>query len=86
MSQKFRTALEAREVANVVLKQLKECRYNPDLHTYFRNVEKMISTLSSLEVQARQTHKYHKVDAYIVQIEQALDYLEKMIIISKLTD
>lgn len=86
MSQKFRTALEAREVANVVLKQLKECRYNPDLMLYFRNIEKMISNLSLLEVQARQTHKYHKVDAYISEVEQALDYLEKMIIISKLTD
>lgn len=86
MSQKFRTALEAHKVANVVYKQLKECRYNSDLMLYFRNIEKMISTLSTLEVQARQTHKYHKVDAYIIEVEQAIDYLEKMILISRLTD
>jgi len=86
MSQKFRTALEAHEVANVVYKQLKECRYNADLMLYFRNIEKMISNLSALEVQARQTHKYHKVDAYIIEVEQAIDYLEKMILISRLTD
>ena len=86
MTQKFRTAIEARNVADVVLKQLRECRYNPDLMLYFRNIEKMIGNLSALEVQARQSHKYHKVEDYIKEIEQAFDYLEKMILISKLTE
>ena len=86
MSTRFNTALEARKVADVVYKQLKECRFNPELMLYFRNVEKMIGNLSALEVQARQTHKYSKVDQYIIQVDQAIDYLEKMIIISKLTD
>jgi hypothetical protein len=86
MSQRFQTALEAHEVITVVYKQLKECRFNPELMLYYRNIEKMVSNLSSLEVQARQSHKYHKVDAYIAEIEQAIDYLEKMIIISRLTD
>ncbi len=86
MSARFNTALEAHDIMNVVFKQLKECRFNPELHLYYRNIEKMITTLSTLEVQARQTHKYHKVEAYVIEIEKAIDYLEKMIIISKLTD
>jgi len=86
MSTRFNTALEAREVADVVYKQLKECRFNPELLLYFRNIEKMIGNLSALEVQARQTHKYNKVDQYVIEVDKAIDYLEKMIIISKLTD
>ena len=83
---RFNTALEAREVVDTVYKQLKECRFNPELHLYFRNIEKMISNLSALEVKARQSHKYQHVDAYLLEVESAIDYLEKLIIISKLTD
>ncbi len=82
---RFHTALEARAVAHDVLQQLRDCGSHPDLMRYYRNIDKMISELGSLEVQARQTRKYKRVEAQIPKIEEALDYLEKMILIYKLT-
>jgi len=85
MTTRFQTALEARAIAHDVLQQLRECGSHPDLMRYYRNVDKMISELGALEVQARQTHNYRRVKDYIPKIEEALDYLEKMILIYKIT-
>lgn len=85
MTTRFQTAIEARAISAEILKQLRETPYNRDLMRYFRNVEDMISKLGSLEVHARQTRNFRKVNKYIVEVEQAIDYLEKMILIAKIS-
>ena len=86
MSERFNNSLEVRDIIVDLRRQLKRSRYNPDLHKLLNNLGEMNSHLSRLEVEARQTHKDHKVVAYKQQISQSIDYLEKMILILKLMD
>jgi hypothetical protein len=86
MSERFNNSLEVRDIIVDLRRQLKRSRYNPDLHKLLNNLGEMNSQLSRLEVEARQTHKDHKVVAYKQQISQSIDYLEKMILILKLMD
>lgn len=86
MSERFNNSLEVRDIIVDLRRQLKRSRYNSDLHKLCNNLGEMNSQLSRLEVEARQTHKDHKVVAYKQQIAQSIDYLEKMILILKLMD
>ena len=82
----FADALAARKIVDGLMRQLKTSRYNPDLHLMHHNLEKMVSELSILEVSARQNHSYVKVDEYKEKLAKSIDYLEKMILMLKLTD
>lgn len=86
MKRRFETALEARRVVDDLRLQLATISFNKDLFKYLRNIEKMISTLSSAEVRARQSHKFSLVDEPRENLANAIDYLEKMIIIAKLSE
>lgn len=58
--------------------------YNPDLQKMYRNIEKMVTELSKLEVTFRRTQKYSMLDDKVAQINQAIDHLEKLLLISQL--
>lgn len=82
----FKDAVEARAKVDELLRQLRTCRYNPDLRRMQSNLVVMVNQLSSLEVTARRSRNYIKVDAYKIKLAQAIDYLEKLIIMLKLTE
>jgi len=86
MERKFNTAIEARRVTDELRLQLGTINFNKDLFKYLHNIEKMVSILSSAEVRARQSHKPSLVDKPRDNLANALDYLEKMIIIAKLSE
>ena len=58
--------------------------YNPDLHKVCLNIDKMVESLSKLEVEARRTHNSYIVEEKIAEINSAIDRLEKLILIAKL--
>jgi len=58
--------------------------YNPDLQKMYRNIEKMVTELSKLEVTFRRTQKYSMLDDKVAQINKAIDHLEKLLLISQL--
>lgn len=82
----FTDALAARKIVDKLMRQLRTSRYNPDLHLMHKNLEKMVNELSILEVSARQNHHYGKVDEYKEKLAKSIDYLEKMILMLKLTE
>ena len=86
MQRRFETALEARRVVDDLRLQLATISFNKDLFKYLHNIEKMVSALSSAEVRARQSHKFSLVDEPRENLANAIDYLEKMIIIAKLSE
>lgn len=59
--------------------------YNPDLKKIFNNINSMVTELSKLEVEARRTHNNLRVEECLVKINQAIDRLDKLLLIAKLT-
>lgn len=58
--------------------------YNPDLQKMFKNIDKMVTELSKLEVTFRRTQKYSFLDDKVLQINNAISHLEKLILIAQL--
>ena len=84
MSKTFNTAEEARDIIMHLRSQLNRLPYNPDLHKLINNIGTMNSQLSRLEVEARQTRKTYKFDAYKADMVKAITHLEHLILIAKL--
>lgn len=81
---KINTALEFQIVSDALRKELRSIGYNHDLNKMFLNIEQMVTELSKLEVLARRTHKYDSVNLKLVEINKAIDHLEKLIVMAKL--
>ena len=86
MQRRFQTAIEASKVVDELYNQLRTINYNKDLHKYLKNCQHLVSALGSAEVKARQSHKQSLTDEPRENLANAIDYLEKMIIIAKLSE
>ena len=84
MAKTFNTAIEARDIISDLRTQLKRLPYNPDLLKLCNNIGEMNSTLSRLEVEARQTRRAHKLDAHKEDMIKAIKHLEHLILMAKL--
>ena len=84
MDRTFNTAIEARDIISDLRIQLKRLPYNPDLLKLCNNIGVMNSDLSRLEVEARQTHRAHKLDAHKEDMVKAIKHLEHLILMAKL--
>jgi hypothetical protein len=74
--------IEAREKLENLILQLKKIRYNPDLFKIVKNIENMITELSKKEVDARRTKNNSHCEKILTELNQSLDYLEKLIIMA----
>jgi hypothetical protein len=81
---RFEDSVEAKEIVYDLKSQLKTINFNPDLKKYVENLEIMINELSSLEVDARRTGNNKKVVEYAEKVDEAISYLENLILIAKL--
>ena len=84
MSKTFNTAEEARDIIIDLRKRLNRMPYNPDLHKLINNIGAMNNQLSRLEVEARQTRKTQKFDAYKADMVKAITHLEHLMLIAQL--
>jgi hypothetical protein len=64
--------------------QIQSIGYNPDLQKVFNNIGKMVDELSKIEVVARRTHVNHYAKNKVEEINQAIDRLEKLLLIARL--
>lgn len=80
----FNTAEEARRYVENYRHDNVSLSYTRDTNRMLYNVSKLITELSRLEVEARQTRKQHKVIECRVRLNEAIDHLEKIFIIAKL--
>jgi vacuolar-type H+-ATPase subunit E/Vma4 len=67
---------------NELSDQLKKIRYNPDLQKIKKNIESMITELNKQEVIARRTKNKSHCEKILTELNQSLDYLEKLIIMA----
>lgn len=81
---KIERAIDWDKVGLDLQSQLSKIDYNPDLKRMFKNIDSMITELSKLEVSFRRTQKYAILDDKVLQINNAIDHLEKLILIAQL--
>jgi hypothetical protein len=81
---KIQTSLDWLNVCSNLHTQLDSLPYNPDLYKMSKNIEKMIDDLSKLEVEARRIRNTSILQEKISKINQAIDHLEKLLIIAQL--
>lgn len=82
---KFATALEASKIVDDLSKQARQLHYNKDLRKLIANAEKLVGALGSAEVRARQLHKPYLSNKPREELANAIDYIEKMLLILRLT-
>ena len=81
----YKTAIEARKDLDRLYKEIKSLRYNPDLYHFHKNLDMMVTELSKIEVIVRSNpKKIYMVTDKLKEIEQAKDYLEKILLMAKL--
>lgn len=81
---KIHRALDWNKVSIDLRTRLGAIGYNPDLQKMYQNIEKMVTELSKLEVTLRRTQKYSVLDERVLQINNAIDHLEKLILMAQL--
>jgi uncharacterized protein YaaN involved in tellurite resistance len=81
---KINRALDWNKVSIDLRTRLGTIGYNPDLQKMYQNIEKMVTELSKLEVTLRRTQKYTVLDDRVLQINNAIDHLEKLILMAQL--
>ena len=86
MERRFDTALEASKIVDELRQQVRTLNYNKDLYKYLANLNYLVADLGSAEVKARQSHKTSIVEEPREKLAKAVDYLEKLIIIAKLSE
>jgi hypothetical protein len=82
----IQTALEGREVCYSLSKELSKLRYNPDLTKMLRNIENMVTEISKLEVICRRSHSRAVLETPLKKLNDAVDHLQKLILVAKLMD
>ena len=81
---KIERALDWNQVSDQLRTLMSTIGYNPDLQKMLTNINKMVTELSKLEVSFRRTQKYSVLDDKVLQINNAIDHLEKLILIAQL--
>ena len=81
---KIEKSTDWNEVSGNLSKQLDKLSFNNDLHKLKLNINRLVSELSVLEVEARRTKKPTLTEPLLNQINEAIDRLEKLIIIATL--
>ena len=79
----IQTSLEWNNVLTELRKQLGELPYNSDLWKMLNNIDDMVDDLSRNEVEARRG-RHSKYERQLEEINQAIDRIEKLILMAKL--
>jgi hypothetical protein len=82
---KFTTAVEASKIIDDLTYQARQLNYNKDLRKLIKNADKLVGVLGSAEVRARQLHKPYLANKPREELAKAIDYVEKMLLIMRLT-
>jgi formylmethanofuran dehydrogenase subunit E-like metal-binding protein len=78
------TSLDWQKVNSDLSSQLSSVGYNPDLHKMLSNINKMVSELSNLEVEARRKKSIHMTQEKVDSINKSINHLEKLILMATL--
>jgi hypothetical protein len=81
---KIQRAIDWNQISIELSTQMNGIGYNPDLHRMHKNIDKMVSELSKLEVNLRRTGKYEMLNDKVDIINKAINHLEKLVLMANL--
>jgi hypothetical protein len=81
---KIERAIDWNQVSIELSKQMNGIGYNPDLVRMHKNIDKMVTEVSKLEVNLRRTGKYNMLDDKVAEINKAITHLEKLLLMANL--
>ncbi len=80
----IQNSLDWQKVHADLSSQLSSSGYNPDLYKMLNNITLMITELSKLEVEARRSKSTRLTEEKVVDINKAINHLEKLMLIAML--
>ena len=81
---KIERAIDWNQVSIDLSSQMNGIGYNPDLVRMHRNLDKMVTELSKLEVNLRRTGKFEMLDVRVAEINKAINHFEKLLLMANL--
>lgn len=81
---KITVSTEWQEVHRQIRAEMNTIGYNSDLDRFVKNIDTMVSELSKIEVVARRTKSTVLYSERLQSINDAIDRLEKLILMAKL--
>ena len=81
---KIQRAIDWNQVSIDLSSQMNGIGYNPDLHRMHKNLDKMVTELSKLEVNLRRTGKFEMLDAIVFEINKSINHFEKLLLMANL--
>jgi len=81
---KITSSLDWHDVHTKLRTQINSLPYNPDLRKMLNNITNMVTELSKLEVDTRRTQKFSYTEKQVNEINQAIDHLEKLLLMAEL--
>jgi len=81
---KIERALDWNKVSSDLSSQMNGIGYNPDLVRMHKNIDKMVTELSKLEVTIRRTGKFSMLDDRVAEINKAINHFEKLLLMANL--
>lgn len=81
---KIERAIDWNQVSIDLSSQMSGLGYNPDLQKMYKNIDKMVAELSKLEVSFRRTQKFSMLDDRVADINNAINHLEKLLLMANL--
>jgi hypothetical protein len=81
---KIERAIDWNKVSSDLSSQLNGIGYNPDLSRMHKNIDKMVTELSKLEVVIRRTGKFSMLDDKVTEINKAINHFEKLLLMANL--
>ena len=81
---KIERAIDWNQVSIDLSSQMNGIGYNPDLVRMHRNLDKMVTELSKLEVNLRRTGKFEMLTDRVTEINKAINHFEKLLLMANL--
>ena len=81
---KIERAIDWNKVSSDLSSQMNGIGYNPDLRRMHKNIDKMVTELSKLEVAIRRTGKFSMLDDKVAEINKSINHLEKLVLMANL--
>jgi hypothetical protein len=81
---KIERALDWNQISIDLSSQMSGIGYNPDLVRMQKNIDKMVTELSKLEVAIRRTGKFSMLDDKVAEINKAINHFEKLLLMANL--
>ena len=80
----IQNSLDWQKVHAELSSQLSSVGYNPDLYKMLTNINLMVTELSKLEVEARRSKSTRVTQEKVVDINKAINHLEKLMLMAML--